>query len=91
MTILYSVAYHIVMNDVQEKITELEAKGWTQAAIADEVGLTSNAVAKWKAGDRYPANSKMVLMGLDALAKRKRIPKQRRYAPGSRTRKADDD
>ncbi len=72
------------MNDVQRKIAALVERGWTQAAIADELGLTPNAVAKWKAGDRFPANAKMVLMGMDNLLKRKRVPKRRRYAKGSR-------
>jgi transcriptional regulator with XRE-family HTH domain len=67
------------MNDMQTKIAELQSKGWTLAAIADEVGVTVNAVEKWKAGDRYPANSKAVLNLLGKLAQKKRVPKQRRY------------
>ena len=67
------------MKDIQRKITALQKKGWTLAAIADEVGVTPNAVEKWKAGDRYPANDKAVLSLLDKLAQKKRIPKKRRY------------
>ena len=74
------------MNGIQEKIAGLESKGWTLAAIADEVGLTVNAVQKWKAGDRYPANAIAVLALLAQLAKRRRIPKQRRYGTRSRQR-----
>jgi len=74
------------MNNVQEKIAELQANGWTLAALADELGNSVNAVEKWKAGDRYPANVGSVLLAMDALAKRKRVPKKRRYAPGSRRR-----
>ncbi len=74
------------MNEVQQKIAELQEKGGTLAAMADELGVTVNAVEKWKAGDRRPANEKPVLMAMDGLSKRKRIPKQRRYAPGSRRR-----
>ena len=74
------------MNDVQQRIEELRVKGWTLAAIADETGVTSRAVDHWRVGRRYPENSKLVLAALDALLKRKRIPKQRRYAPGSRRR-----
>ncbi len=74
------------MNNVQMKIAELQAKGWTLAALADELGNSVNTVEKWKAGDRYPANVGSVLLAMDALAKRKRVPKKRRYAPGSRRR-----
>jgi hypothetical protein len=68
------------MNEIQTKIAELQRKGWTLAAIADELAVTVNAVEKWKAGDREPRNAKAVIMLLDQLLERKRIPKQRRYA-----------
>jgi len=74
------------MNDVQQRLQQLKEKGWTVAAISDEIGVTARAIDHWKAGRRYPENAKMVLMGLDNLMRRKRIPKQRRYAPGSRRR-----
>jgi transcriptional regulator with XRE-family HTH domain len=67
------------MNEVQTKIAELQQKGWTLAALADELGVTPNAVEKWKAGDRRPSNGKAILILLEQIAKRKRIPKQRRY------------
>ena len=67
------------MNEVQSKIAELQQKGWTLAALADELGVTPNAVEKWKAGDRRPSNGKAILTLLEQIAKRKRIPKQRRY------------
>jgi transcriptional regulator with XRE-family HTH domain len=65
------------MNDVQSRIAELQEKGWTLAAIADEVELTVNAVQKWKAGDHSP--NKATLAFLDQLLTRRRIPKKRRY------------
>jgi predicted transcriptional regulator len=68
-----------VMNTVQGKIAELQEKGWTLAAIADELDVTVNAVEKWKAGDRQPTNAKAILMLLNQLIRRKRIPKKRRY------------
>ncbi len=68
-----------IMNTVQEKIAELQEKGWTLAAIADELDVTVNAVEKWKAGDRQPSNAKAILMLLSQLIRRKRIPKKRRY------------
>lgn len=67
------------MNDIQTKIAELEEKSWTLAAIADELEVSRNAIEKWKAGDRYPRNTKAVLVVLDQLAGQKRIPKKRRY------------
>jgi len=67
------------MNDVQTKIAKLQKKGWTLAAIADEVGMTVNSVEKWKAGDHYPANSKAVIGLLEKMGQKKRIPKKRRY------------
>lgn len=67
------------MNDIQIKIAKLQEKGWTLAALADELGLTVNAIEKWKTGDRYPSNSKPVFKLLDQITKRKRIPKKRRY------------
>ena len=75
------------MNEVQEKLSELQSKGWTLAALSDEMGVHHMTVRRWLSGDRYPENVKMVLMGLDALTRRKRIPKQRRYGPESRKRK----
>ena len=67
------------MNNIQLDLADLQEKGWTLAALADELGVTVNAVEKWKAGDRYPRNAKAVLMLLGQLALKKRVPKQRRY------------
>ena len=67
------------MNEVQERLLALQEKGWTNAAIAEELGVTVNAVVKWKAGQRHPANVKTVVAFLDSLAGRKRVPKRRRY------------
>lgn len=74
-----SVRLALSMNEIQAKIAELEEKGWTQSAMADELGVTINAVQKWKAGDRNPTNLKAVISLLEELNKRKRIPKKKRY------------
>ena len=66
------------MSPVQKAIAVLQQKGWSLAAIADDLCVSYNAVQKWKAGDRQPSNSKLVLRGLEALCQRKRIPKRRR-------------
>lgn len=67
------------MNDIQSKIQELQYKGWTLAALADEVGQSLSSVEKWKSGERYPASSKAILNLMDDIAKRKRVPKKKRY------------
>jgi len=72
-----------------ESVDELQNKGWTLAALADELAVTPNAVEKWKSGDRQPNNTKAVLALLDQLAKRKRIPKKRRYREGRITTTSD--
>ena len=72
------------MNEVQQKLAILRELGWTLAAIADELEVTVNAVEKWQAGHRSPSNLRSTLEHLDRLAKRKRIPKRRRYQTGAR-------
>jgi hypothetical protein len=72
------------MNDIQIKLAELESKHWTLAAISDELEVSYNAVQKWKAGDRYPSVSKLIIEKMDKLLERKRIPKQKRYTKGRR-------
>jgi len=71
-------------NEVQSRIAQLVEKGWTLAAIADELSVTSASVENWKAGKRNAANAKPILAMLDTLLNKKQIPKQRRYAKGSR-------
>ncbi len=70
------------MNEIQIKLAELKSKGWTYASIADEVGVTSDAVEKWKSGTRKTHSEKAVLIRLEQLTEKK-PPKQRRYADGS--------
>ncbi len=72
------------MNDVQIAIDELQKKGWTVAALADEVAQALSTVEKWKSGERYPANAKAILTLLNKISKMKRIPKGKRYSKGSR-------
>ncbi|MFC1916512.1 hypothetical protein ACFLX1_00025 [Chloroflexota bacterium] len=71
------------MNDAQTKITELEKDGWTLAAIARGIGVTPDAVGKWKRNERYPKPAKPILDALDILFK-KRPPKKKVYTEGSR-------
>ena len=69
------------MNDVQQKLVELRERGWSVASMADELGVHNMTVHRWVSGNRYPENSKPVLMALDTLVKRK-PPPRRRY-PGT--------
>ena len=48
-------------------------------------------VEQWQAGLYYPATSKMMLVGLNGLMKRKNIPEQGHYTPDSRKRDDSDD
>jgi transcriptional regulator with XRE-family HTH domain len=76
------------MNEIQYRIAELEAKGWTLAALADEIRVAYNTVQKWKAGERNTRLEKPVLDSLDRLLERKRIPKKRRYQGQMKKRSA---
>lgn len=72
------------MNDVQERIAELQKSGWSITALSERIEQARVTVDKWKSGERYPANHKAILSLLDQVAKEKRVPKLRRYAEGSR-------
>ena len=81
---LYAII--ITMNsEIQSLIAQLVEKGWTLASIADELGVKSDTVENWNAGRRNATNAKAILAMLDKLLKKKRIPKKRRYAKGSRS------
>ena len=77
-----SMVYYYLMDEVQTLLVGLKAKGWTNASIADEIGVTVNAVEKWQAGSRNITQSHLIL--LNQLTKRNRVPKKRRYAKGNR-------
>ena len=75
---------YLIMNEIQAKIAQLQEKGWTLASIADELVVTPDTVENWRAGRRNATNAKGMLIILDELLKRKRIPKKKRYTKGSR-------
>jgi hypothetical protein len=60
-------------------IEELQRRGWTIAAIADEVGVSWETVSRWRAGKHPPQNPKLVELGLGRLLSLRRVPKRRRY------------
>ena len=66
------------MNEVQSMLKELNDKGWTDAAIADELEVSHMTVFRWQKGLRSAQNSRSVLYSLNALLERKRIPKRKR-------------
>ena len=76
------------MNDIQSKLLELKDRGWTMAAIADELNVSHMTVFRWQKGMRKAENSRSVLHMLDTLMKRKRIPKQRRRGTSTPLRNA---
>ena len=47
------------MNDVQNKLLELKDRGWTMAAIADELEVSHMSVFRWKKGMRKVGKFKL--------------------------------
>ena len=70
------------MNDIQERMNALKEKGWSDAAIAEEIGYGRVTIFRWRSGEQYPDHPKPIVAALNQLLERKRIPKRRRYAPG---------
>ena len=66
------------MDEIQTQLAALHDKGWSDAAISDELGVSSVTVFRWKSGTRRPENHRSVLLMLRMLGKKKRIPKKRR-------------
>ncbi len=89
MTRTYNVCYAVRMNEVQSRIISLEENGRTLAAIAREVGVTPDAIGKWKRNERYPRPDKPILTTLDMLLGRK-PPKKKLYSKGSRVHTGTD-
>jgi len=71
------------MTEVQSLLEQLRERGWTNAAIADEIGVFISSVDKWKSGNRNASLSRLILL---KQLLTKEPPKKRRYAPGSRVR-----
>ena len=78
--------YSAGMNDVQAMLMKLMDKGWTMAAIADEMEVSHMTVFRWQNGLRSARNSRSVLYMLESLLHRKRIPKRKRRGSGSSLR-----
>jgi hypothetical protein len=67
------------MTEINDLIVELRGKGWTVAAIADELGVDYYTIYKWQKGIHAPANPRAVQRVLGELLKQRRIPKRKRY------------
>jgi DNA-binding transcriptional regulator YiaG len=70
------------MDDVQrvrEALAVLKSKGWTTAAIADELSVDWDTVRGWETGRHPPQNPRLAVLGVERLLRRRRIPKKRRY------------
>ena len=66
------------MNEIQDRLLALKEKGWTMAAIADELSVSNMTIFTWQKGTRNAENALLVLYKLDSLLGRKRIPKRKR-------------
>src|SRR5919106_1486300 len=69
----------IDMEEIKKMIEELLARGWTTAALSDELGVSRDTVYRWRSGRNPPENPKLVALGLSRLLLRRRIPKRKRY------------
>ena len=67
-------------SEIQTLIAQLNAKGWTYSAIADELGSDYRTLWQWRTGRFTPANSKAIALALRHLLGWKRIPKKKRYS-----------
>ena len=71
------------MDEIRERLLALKERGWTMAAVADELGVSNIAVFTWQKGTRKAENALSVLYKLDSLLTKKRIPKRRRRGSGA--------
>jgi transcriptional regulator with XRE-family HTH domain len=67
------------MNDVQQALINLLERGWSIAAIADEMGTHRETVSRWKHGHTYPAPARPVVLALEGISRRGWVPKRKRY------------
>ena len=78
------------MEDILQQLRELKERGWTLAAVADELGVARYTVDRWRTGIAKPANIKGTKVLLAQLLRRKAIPKQRRYGRDAQKNTAAD-
>ena len=66
------------MTEVSELLEALEARGWSQAAVAQELGVNYLTVWRWRHSLHMPTNLVPVVRQLRELLARKRVPRQRK-------------
>ena len=64
------------MNAVRERLLVLQERGWPTPAVARSVGVSVSTVEKWRTGERTPRTQTLLVPALDALLRRKRVPKR---------------
>jgi transcriptional regulator with XRE-family HTH domain len=70
------------MNTIQELLGQLQGRGWTDTQIAARLGVSSNAVFRWRKGERVPPLAKLVEAELRRMLKAK-VDATRRKSPAS--------
>ncbi len=66
------------MKELMRLIEDLEGRGWSDAALSEELHVAQNTIYRWKSGNRYPSNPELYAEKLRQLLTRKRVPKRRR-------------
>ena len=69
------------MNEIQGRLPALKEKGWTMAAISDELGVSNMTVFTWKNGTRNAENARSVLFKLDSLLAKEAHPEAQAAGP----------
>ncbi|HZA22487.1 MAG TPA: helix-turn-helix transcriptional regulator [Dehalococcoidia bacterium] len=60
------------MNTVQQLLEQLIEQGWTEAAIADRLGVNQVTIYRWRRGNRRPPLEKLVVTELTRMLRRKK-------------------
>src|SRR5919106_56512 len=68
------------MEELKRLLSELMTRGWTYAAMADELGIRWDSVRSWHLGTHSPRASHAIMLTLQGLKEREPPPK-RRYGP----------
>ena len=69
-------------NRVRSLLEKLQEAGWTDAAVAREIGVTGHTVWRWRHGVTQPRSHLAVESALEQLSNRRRIPRRRHYIQG---------
>jgi lambda repressor-like predicted transcriptional regulator len=72
-----TIRYYAGMSTVQELINALQRKGWTIAALSDEIGASRDSIENWRKG-RNPAHPKVIAETLERLLTQEDVPGRRR-------------